>query len=109
MITLGTDNSTIVNDAPPKGYIPPQPSSIIHHPSSIFDPYATSSTTPHQQLQQDSLSRTVDYNSQLIDEREDEVIKIEQSIRDINEIFKDLAVIVKDQGGMVGAWMMDDG
>lgn len=43
----------------------------------------------------------VDYNEALIEERDHEVVNIQQQIAEVNEIFQDLAVLVHDQGAMV--------
>jgi hypothetical protein len=42
------------------------------------------------------------FNDQLIEERETEIQGIEQGIQELNEIFRDLATIVTEQGGMIG-------
>ena len=39
----------------------------------------------------------VQENRQLIDEREKEITTIVKSIQDLNEVFKDLAVMIVDQ------------
>jgi syntaxin 7 len=44
----------------------------------------------------------IEYNEQLIEEREHEIQGIEQGITELNEIFKDLATIVTEQGSMLG-------
>lgn len=38
-------------------------------------------------------------NRQMIDEREKEITHIVKSIQDLNEVFKDLAVMIVDQVG----------
>lgn len=43
----------------------------------------------------------VEYQEQLIQEREGEIEEIEQGITELNEIFRDLATIVTDQGSMI--------
>lgn len=44
----------------------------------------------------------IEFNEQLIEEREQEILGIEQSILELNEIFKDLATIVTEQGNLLG-------
>jgi syntaxin 7 len=44
----------------------------------------------------------IEFNEQLIEEREQEIQGIEQGITELNEIFKDLATIVTEQGTMLG-------
>ena len=45
----------------------------------------------------------IQYNENLIAERDEEVRSIEQDVLEINDIFKDLAVMVNDQGKKLGA------
>ena len=49
----------------------------------------------------------VEFNEQLIAEREEEIQGIEQGITELNEIFRDLATIVIEQGNLIG--MLDKG
>ena len=42
------------------------------------------------------------FNEQLIEERETEIQGIEQGIQELNEIFRDLATIVTEQGTLIG-------
>jgi t-SNARE complex subunit (syntaxin) len=42
------------------------------------------------------------FNDQLIEERETEIQGIEQGIQELNEIFRDLATIVTEQGTLIG-------
>jgi t-SNARE complex subunit (syntaxin) len=44
----------------------------------------------------------IEFNEQLIEEREQEIQGIEQGITELNEIFKDLATIVVEQGSQLG-------
>jgi syntaxin 7 len=59
-----------------------------------------------QQQQQQRLhlldNSEIEFNEQLIEEREQEIQGIEQGITELNEIFKDLATIVTEQGTMLG-------
>lgn len=43
----------------------------------------------------------IEFQEQLIQEREGEIEEIEQGITELNEIFRDLATIVSDQGSMI--------
>lgn len=42
------------------------------------------------------------FNEAIIEEREQGIQEIQQQISEVNEIFKDLAVLVHDQGAMIG-------
>lgn len=42
------------------------------------------------------------FNEAVIDEREQGIHEIQQQIGEVNEIFKDLAVLVHEQGTMIG-------
>ncbi|CAI7919997.1 unnamed protein product [Closterium sp. NIES-54] len=41
------------------------------------------------------------YNEAVIEEREQGIQEIQQQIVEVNEIFQDLAVLVREQGGMI--------
>lgn len=59
----------------------------------------------HQQEQQrlHSLDNSeIEFNEQLIEEREQEIQDIEMGINELNEIFKDLATIITEQGTVLG-------
>ena len=45
----------------------------------------------------------VDYQENLIIEREGEIRQIEQSVGELNELFRDVAHIVREQGDMLDA------
>jgi t-SNARE complex subunit (syntaxin) len=72
----------------------------------------------HQQLQQQQQqgiqildNAEVEFNEQLIEEREQAIQGIEQGITELNEIFKDLATIVVEQGSLLGTsfpWTLTD-
>jgi syntaxin 7 len=58
---------------------------------------------PQQQQRLHLLDNSeIQFNDQLIEEREHEIQGIEQGITELNEIFKDLATIVTEQGSMLG-------
>ena len=42
------------------------------------------------------------FNEAIIEEREQGIQEIQQQIGEVNEIFKDLAVLVHDQGAIIG-------
>lgn len=48
------------------------------------------------------LDNEIVFNEAIIDEREQGIQEIQQQIGEVNEIFKDLAVLVHDQGVMIG-------
>jgi syntaxin 7 len=48
------------------------------------------------------------FNEQLIEERETEIQGIEQGIQELNEIFRDLATIVTEQGTLIGTFICTD-
>lgn len=61
------------------------------------------------------LDNDVAYNEVVIEEREQGIGEIEDQIREANEIFKDLAVLVHDQSVAIGAaskphqfWLFDN-
>ncbi len=45
----------------------------------------------------------VDYQENLIIEREGEIRQIEQSVGELNELFRDVATLVRDQGDIIDA------
>lgn len=55
-----------------------------------------------QQLMQLDTER--DFQSALIEEREEGIKQIESTIQEVNDIFVDLATLVNEQAGMVGAF-----
>ena len=66
-------------------------------------PHSPHSYEQHQQQRLQLLDNSeIEFNEQLIEEREQEILGIEQSIMELNEIFKDLATIVVEQGNMLG-------
>lgn len=46
----------------------------------------------------------VAYTEAVIEEREQGIQEIQHQIAEVNEIFRDLAVLVKEQGVMIGEW-----
>lgn len=59
---------------------------------------------PRRQPQEQQLADAdVDFQEQLIEEREGEIEQIEQGITELNQIFKDLGQIVGEQQSMIGA------
>ena len=53
-------------------------------------------------LQIQALDNEVEFNEQLIAEREEDLKEIERSILEVNEIFRDLGTLVHEQGHMLG-------
>ena len=49
-----------------------------------------------------SLDNEISFNEAIIEEREQGIQEIQQQIGEVNEIFKDLAVLVHEQGAMIG-------
>ena len=52
--------------------------------------------------QQKQVQRTKSVELQLVTERKNNFDKLEKDMTDLNQIFKDLAVIVQDQGEIIG-------
>jgi len=48
------------------------------------------------------LDNEIAFNEAIIEEREQGIQEIQQQIGEVNEIFKDLAVLVHDQGAVIG-------
>lgn len=48
------------------------------------------------------LDNEIAFNEAIIEEREQGIQEIQQQIGEVNEIFKDLAVLVHEQGAMIG-------
>lgn len=49
----------------------------------------------------------IEFQETLIAERENEIREIESGIHELNEIFRDLGHIVQEQGGMIGAFEVE--
>ena len=82
--------------------------------AAIEEEHAEEGEPPkHQQEQEQQRLHLLDnseieFNEQLIEEREHEIQGIEQGITELNEIFKDLATIVTEQGSMLGIISAND-
>jgi syntaxin 7 len=50
------------------------------------------------------LDNEIVFNEAIIEERDQGIQEIQHQITEVNEIFKDLAVLVHDQGAMIGVW-----
>lgn len=50
------------------------------------------------------LDNEIVFNEAIIEERDQGIQEIQHQITEVNEIFKDLAVLVHDQGQMIGMW-----
>ena len=44
----------------------------------------------------------------MIREREEEIVKIQSSVMEINTIFGDLAIIINDQGKEMGIYLINE-
>lgn len=51
------------------------------------------------------LDNEIAFNEAIIEERDQGIQEIQQQIGEVNEIFKDLAVLVHEQGTMIGKLM----
>jgi t-SNARE complex subunit (syntaxin) len=49
----------------------------------------------------------LEYQEQVIQEREGEIREIEAGVVELNEIFRDLGTIVTEQQSMLGTWQID--
>lgn len=49
------------------------------------------------------LDNEMEYKQAVIEEREEGIEAIQHSIGEVNEIFQDLAVLIDQQGGQIGA------
>ena len=81
----------------------------VKHAKATIEEAHTDEEEHHgqQQLQQEQGIKLLDdaeieFNEQLIEEREVEIQGIEQGILELAEIFRDLATIVVEQGSMIG-------
>lgn len=50
-----------------------------------------------RQMQLEALDNEIEYNELLITEREGEIQNIEQGITELNEIFRDMGMLVNEQ------------
>lgn len=48
------------------------------------------------------LDNEIVFNEAIIEERDQGIKEVQQQIGEVNEIFKDLAVLVHDQGAIIG-------
>lgn len=48
------------------------------------------------------LDNEISFNEAIIEEREQGIQEIQHQIGEVNEIFKDLAILVHEQGTMIG-------
>lgn len=48
------------------------------------------------------MDNEISFNEAIIDERDQGIEEIQNQIGEVNEIFKDLAVLVHEQGAMIG-------
>jgi len=78
--------------------------------AALEEAAAAQSSSGHDQQQLQSMEEPrlaqqdeVDYQENLIIEREGEIRQIEQSVGELNELFRDVAHIVREQGDMLDA------
>ena len=57
-----------------------------------------------QQQQQALIDNELEYRQAIIEERDEGIEAIQHSIGEVNEIFQDLAVLIDQQGGQIGAF-----
>ncbi|KAE8734539.1 hypothetical protein F3Y22_tig00000764pilonHSYRG00265 [Hibiscus syriacus] len=65
----------------------------------LCDPYSSKKMCRQEVL---LLDNEIGFNEAMIDEREQGIREIEEQIGQVNDIFKDLAVLVHDQGVVIG-------
>lgn len=77
---------------------------IKAHEEDIMDPSEKSpliindpESSHNQQIQQQVLQEEIDYNEQLLEERERGIREIEATMMDVREIFRDLGLLVSEQ------------
>lgn len=57
-----------------------------------------------RRIQIEALDNEIEYNETLISEREGEIQGIEQGITELNEIFRDLGMLVNEQESGIRKW-----
>ncbi|KAB1226070.1 Syntaxin-22 [Morella rubra] len=89
-------------------YAPFVPKEVLSSSYDAQDLDISSSRTPEQQTllleskrQEVVILDEIVFNEAIIEEREQGIQEIQQQISEVNEIFKDLAVLVHDQGAMI--------
>lgn len=60
-----------------------------------------------RQAQLEALDNEIEYNELLISEREGEIQNIEQGITELNEIFRDMGMIVNEQESGIRKSLLD--
>lgn len=69
-------------------------------------PYLPSDLSSRQEVL--LLDNEIAFNEAIIEERDQGIHEIQQQIGEVNEIFKDLAVLVHEQGTMIGKSGLDN-
>ncbi|KAJ4721061.1 Syntaxin-22 like [Melia azedarach] len=99
---LAAERETAYAPFVPKAVLPPS------YSYSAPDPEISSSRGSEQQLLLESkrqdvvlLDNEITFNEAIIEEREQGIKEIQAQISEVNDIFKDLAVLVHDQGVMI--------
>lgn len=58
------------------------------------------------QVQMEALDSEIEYNELLISEREGEIQNIEQGINELNEIFRDMGMLVNEQESGIRKYLL---
>ncbi|MBA0802064.1 hypothetical protein Gohar_012394 [Gossypium harknessii] len=74
-------------------------SSSVARAPFIYDPYSSKKMCRQEVI---LLDNEIGFNEAMIDEREQGIREVEEQIGQVNEIFKDLAVLVHEQGVVIG-------
>lgn len=61
------------------------------------EPRSSTVMDEQRQVQMEALDHEIEYNELLISEREGEIQNIEQGITELNEIFRDMGMLVNEQ------------
>lgn len=74
---------------------------LDERPSAILQPELEPLMQTQDRSQLIRLDNAIEYNSNMIRERDQDLADIQDEILEVNEIFQDLAVLVNEQGGMI--------
>lgn len=55
-------------------------------------------------MQLQHVNQDIEFQNQIIDERESEIRQIEQGVTELNEIFRDLGTIINEQQTLLGSF-----
>ncbi|XP_072046492.1 syntaxin-7-like [Amphiura filiformis] len=76
-------------------------SSTGYHDDDAQKPLMEDARRQEMQAQLQQQEAVIDYDSALFEEREEQIRQIEAAMLDVNEIFKDLSVMVSEQGEVI--------